>query len=188
MWGFAKKILRQMPFERRKELSNFVTEVKASVSAVDPVRMRRFRRRCRKYMRAYDAIVGQYAADNGIEKTAEEAMTAATSHHAIKDFVKAFGHKNKKQQQPRKKRNAGMQKKLAGEEFSEEERKLWLGTKRRDSRPTPAKTAAAPPESQEAKLNPPIDIESQEQIYTAHRGADSTDARYLNTKVDYFLA
>jgi len=76
LWGFCKKNVRRMPFERRRELISFVTEVKTALTSVKPVRMQRFRKRCRKYMLAYHAIVAGYAEENGIGRDAEEAILA----------------------------------------------------------------------------------------------------------------
>jgi hypothetical protein len=145
MWGFAKKILRRMPFERRKELGSFINEVKASIAAVDPIRMRRFRRRCRKYMLVYDAIVSCYALEKGIKKTSEEAMTAATSYNAIEKLVKDFGQNNKRRQEPRKKRSAPKSKELFVQEddiCAEELKAILILSKRRDGRPTPKKNCS----------------------------------------------
>jgi len=57
--------------------------------------------------------------------------------------------------------------------------------KRKNLRSTPSKNKAA-----EAVADPstfPIDLDSQEQLYTAHRAADIQDAGYVNAEVEAYL-
>ena len=142
-------------------------------------------------MLAYDSIVSSYAREHGVGKSSEEAMVAATSHHAIEELVKGFSSTLPKQELQRKKKTLALREKqlnIEEEEISEEAKKNhWIAFKKRDSRPTPKKALVQNSDSQESRLNPPVNMESQEQIYRAHRGADTTDANYINTEVDDFL-
>jgi hypothetical protein len=133
-------------------------------------------------MLAYDAIVSKYAKENGLDRQSEKAMLAATSHRVIEALVDEFGHaKQKTKPQQKKTRCIKPQaQKFLEESIDQDSKRDWIWSKRGDYRSTPQK-------QNNTDLNLPIDLESQEQIYGRHRGADTQDSGYINAEVDAYL-
>ncbi len=96
-WGFSKKIYRRLPIAKKRYLDVFTNSVKNCLIQVTPERARRFSRRCRKYMLAYQKIVdeadGESTATASLERieTLVDTCFVVTTNSSKKKRKKLVG-------------------------------------------------------------------------------------------------
>jgi hypothetical protein len=96
-WGFSKKIYRRLPIAKKRYLAVFTKSMKHCLIQVTPERARRFSRRCRKYMLAYQKIVneadGESTATASLERieTLVDTCFVATTNLSKKKRKKLVG-------------------------------------------------------------------------------------------------
>ena len=74
-WGFLKKIYRRLPIAKKRYLDVFTKSVKNCLIQVTPEQARRFSRRCRKYMLAYQKIVDEADGKSTVTASLERIET-----------------------------------------------------------------------------------------------------------------
>jgi hypothetical protein len=176
-WGFAKKILRRLPLGTKRDFDDFTQLVRESLLKVNPERSRRFRRRCRKYMLAYDKIS---------EEAQENKQAASASFDRIEALVescfKSVDSKNEK-----RKRKVKIDKRPQKQEFT---RKVTVSTAY-SQRGDRARGVRRKDNEQDrldrlARTNDDIEIERQQATRVVHRSQVDTDTGYLDNEVRLF--
>jgi hypothetical protein len=178
-WGFSKKIYCRLPIAKKRYLDVFTNSVKNCLIQVTPERARRFSRRCRKYMLAYQKIVdeadGESTATASLERieTLVDTCFVATTNSSKKKRKKLVG--------------SGPTKKDFDRRMSVETIYSIRGTK--------CQALQGPDEEAEEserlerldRSNEDVDLGGQQRELLVHRSQLDTDTAYLSNEVELYL-
>jgi hypothetical protein len=178
-WGFSKKIYRRLPIAKKHYLDVFTKSVKHCLIQGTPERARRFSRRCRKYMLAYQKIVDE--ADGKSTATASLERTETLLNTC---FVATTNLSKKK-----RKKQVG-----SGTTKKDFDRRMSVKTIYR-IRGTKCQALQGPDEEAEESerlerldwSNEDDDLGGQQRKLLVHRSQLDTDTAYLSNEVELYL-